>query len=113
MKWPIRALAITGMLTSCMISRILAGGRQPRHAAFLANVGGHAFQRHDRASAGLFGDDSLLGVGDVHDHAALQHFSETDLQAESFVEVHFVELLRPSPELPQAGNVPACAPALL
>ena len=65
-----------------------ADGRHARHSAFLAYVGGHAFQRHYRGGAGFFGDHRLLGIGDVHDHAALEHFSETDLQAETFVEVH-------------------------
>ena len=70
----------------------LADGRHAGHSAFLADIGGHAFKRHDSAGAGLFRDDSLLRVGDVHNHAALQHFSETDLQAESFIEVHWFSL---------------------
>jgi hypothetical protein len=48
------------------------------HAAFLADVGGHALQRHHRAGAGLLGDAGLVGVGDVHDDAALEHFGQSD-----------------------------------
>ncbi len=40
-----------------------------RDAAFFADVGGHAFQGHDRAGASFFGDAGLFGVGDVHDDA--------------------------------------------
>src|SRR5665647_3437863 len=36
---------------------------------------------HDRAGPGLFGDLGLLGVGDVHDDAALEHVGETALHA--------------------------------
>ena len=54
-------------------------GGHARDAAFLANVGGHALERHDGAGAGFFGDSRLLGVGDVHDDAALEHFGEADL----------------------------------
>ena len=44
-----------------------------------ADVGGHALERHDGAGAGVFGDLGLLGVGDVHDDAALEHVGETAL----------------------------------
>ena len=46
------------------------------HAAFFANVSRHALQRHHRAAARLLGDASLLGVGDVHDDAAFEHFRQ-------------------------------------
>src|SRR5439155_20061004 len=49
-----------------------------REAAFLAKVGRHALEGHDRASAGLFGDTGLVGVGDVHDDAAFEHFGQAD-----------------------------------
>ena len=70
----------------------LADGRHACHAAFLADIGGHAFERHHGGGSGLFGDDGLLGVGDVHDHAALQHLGQADFQAERFVQVHEVLL---------------------
>ncbi len=57
----------------------LADGRHARHAAVFADIGRHAFQRHHRAGARLFGDHRLFGVGDVHDHAALQHLGQTRL----------------------------------
>ena len=53
-----------------------------RDAAFLADVGRNALERHHRAGAGVLGDLRLLGVRDVHDHAALQHLREPDLELE-------------------------------
>ena len=52
-----------------------------RDAAFFADVGGDALERHDGAGAGFLGDLGLRGVGDVHDHAALEHFGEADFYA--------------------------------
>ena len=65
-----------------------ADGGHARHAAFFADIGRHALQRHHRAGAGLFGDLGLLDVGDVHDDAALQHLGQADFQAEFFGKVH-------------------------
>eukprot|EP00262_Sarcandra_glabra_P011813 TRINITY_DN2911_c0_g3_i1.p1 TRINITY_DN2911_c0_g3~~TRINITY_DN2911_c0_g3_i1.p1 ORF type:complete len:336 (+),score=10.47 TRINITY_DN2911_c0_g3_i1:113-1120(+) len=45
-------------------------------AALCADVGGDAFQRHDRACARLFGDAGLLRVHHVHYDAAAEHLSE-------------------------------------
>ena len=56
MKWPMRALAITGMRDRLHDLADLADGRHARHAAFLADVGGHALQRHHRRRAGVLGD---------------------------------------------------------
>ena len=47
-------------------------------AAIAADVGGDAFERHDGAGAGLFGDLRLFGRDDVHDDAALEHLCEAD-----------------------------------
>ena len=52
-------------------------------AAFGADHGGHALERHDGDGAGLFGDACLLDVHDVHDDAALEHLGEADLQPET------------------------------
>ena len=52
-----------------------------RHATFLADIGGHALERHHRAGPGLLGDARLLGVGHVHDHAAFEHLGETDFHS--------------------------------
>ena len=49
----------------------------PRDAAVATDVRRHPLERHHRARAGLLGDPRLLGVDDVHDHAALQHLGET------------------------------------
>jgi len=36
-------------------------------------VGRHPLERHHGHRAGILGDLRLLGVDDVHDHAALEH----------------------------------------
>ena len=50
-----------------------------RDAALDADVGGHALERHHGAGAGVLGDARLVGVDDVHDHAALEHLGEARL----------------------------------
>ena len=55
-------------------------GRHARYAAFLADVRRHPLKRHDCHGARVLGNLGLLGRGDVHDHAALQHFGQSDLQ---------------------------------
>ena len=49
------------------------------HATLSANIGRHTLQCHHRRSARLFRDLRLDGVGDIADHAALEHFGETTL----------------------------------
>ena len=61
------------------IASITRDLRHARHAALLADVGRHALERHHRGRAGLLGELGLLGRGHVHDHAALQHLGEADL----------------------------------
>ncbi len=51
-------------------------------AAFGADHGGHALERHDGDRAGLFGDARLLDVHDVHDDAAFEHLGEAGFEAE-------------------------------
>ncbi len=53
-----------------------AGVRHASDAALGADHGGNAFERHDGDCAGLFGDDGLIYVHDVHDDAALEHLGE-------------------------------------
>ena len=62
--------------------------RHPGDAAVAADVGGDALERHHGAGAGRLGDAGLLGVGDVHDHAALEHLGEAGLEAEGGVLGH-------------------------
>ena len=52
-----------------------------RDAALRADVGRDALERHHRDGPGLLGDPRLLGVDDVHDHAALEHLGEPALDA--------------------------------
>ena len=49
------------------------------HAAVLADVGRHALERHHGDRAGVLGDLRLLGIGDVHNDAALEHLGQADL----------------------------------
>jgi len=53
----------------------------PRDPAVAADIGRHPLERHHGARAGVLGDAGLLGVGDVHDHAALEHFGEPALDS--------------------------------
>ena len=48
----------------------------------LADIGGDALKRHDGARARFLCDFCLLGGGDVHDDATLQHFGQTGLELE-------------------------------
>ena len=66
----------------------------PRDAALGTDVGRNALERHHRAGARLLCDPGLVGVDDVHDHAALEHLGEPSLDSER-------------PELGHAGSVAA------
>jgi hypothetical protein len=46
-----------------------------------SNISWHSLQRHDRDCTGLLSYYRLLGVGDIHYHAALLHLGEPTLQA--------------------------------
>ena len=52
------------------------GVAHARDAACGADVGRNALECHDGAGARLLGDACLLGRGDVHDDAALEHLRE-------------------------------------
>jgi hypothetical protein len=64
------------------------------HAAFLTDVGWNALERHHGAGAGVFGDFCLIGVGDVHNDAALQHFRQAYFYSPQIV-VHQVHWFLP------------------
>jgi hypothetical protein len=53
----------------------------PCDAALGADVRRHTLECHHRHRACLLGDPRLIGVGDVHDHPALEHFGEATLDA--------------------------------
>ena len=61
-------------------------------AAVAADVGGHALERHDGGRAGVLGDLGLLGVDDVHDHAALEHLGQAGLDPERRFVAHRARL---------------------
>ena len=48
-------------------------------AAVAADVGRDPLERHHGDGAGVLGDAGLLGVDDVHDHAAAQHLGQAPL----------------------------------
>ena len=52
------------------------GVTHARHAARGTDVCRNALECHDGAGARLLGDACLLGCGDVHDDAALEHLRE-------------------------------------
>ena len=78
-----RHLAMTGMSTVAMISRIFLGRGHAGDSAFGADLRGDALEGHDGDGAGTFGDGGLLGVGDVHDDAAFEHFGEAGFEAKA------------------------------
>src|SRR5437016_14659450 len=55
------------------------------YAALGADLRGDALERHDRDGAGFFSDGGLLGVGDVHNDAAFEHFGEAGFETETGV----------------------------
>ena len=81
-KWPMRALAITGIDTAASMPSIISGIAHPGHAAVAADVGRHPLERHHGAGAGVLGDAGLLGGDDVHDDAALEHLGQAALDRE-------------------------------
>ena len=81
-KWPMRALAITGIDTAAWMPSIISGIAHPGDAAVAADVGRHALERHHRAGAGVLGDLGVVGRDDVHDDAALEHLGEAPLDRE-------------------------------
>jgi hypothetical protein len=80
-KWPMRALAITGIDTRPGSLDHL-GVAHPGHAAVATDVGRHPLERHHGHGAGVLGDLGLLGGDDVHDDAALHHLGESPLDGE-------------------------------
>lgn len=76
-----RALAITdGDGSDDLLDEL--GVRHAGDAAFGADHGGYALERHDGDGPGLFGDASLLDVHDVHDDSTFEHLCQAGLEAE-------------------------------
>ena len=65
-----------------------------RDPTVAADVGGNALERHDGARARFLGDLGLIGVDDVHDHAALQHLGKTALDPHRSDLVHAPSVAR-------------------
>lgn len=78
--WPIRTLAMTGIETASWISRIF-WGRPSGPRPLGADVGRDPFEGHHGHRPGLLGDPGLLGGGDVHDDATLEHLGKPRLHA--------------------------------
>src|SRR5207244_13434305 len=55
--------------------------RHARNAALCTDLRRHPFESHDSSSASALSDLGLLGGRDVHDHTALEHFRQANLQA--------------------------------
>ena len=67
-----------------MISRILLMGAMRATPPSLRISEGTRSSAITARGAGLLGDLGLLGVGDVHDDAALQHLGQADLHSKLF-----------------------------
>ena len=55
------------------------------HAARRPDIRRDAFERHDRAGTGGFGDFGLLRGGDIHNDPALEHLAELSVQFHAIV----------------------------
>ena len=89
-----RAFAITGIETACWISSIFVASAMRATPPSRRMSDGHALERHDGARAGVLGDLGLLGGGDVHDDAALEHLRQPGLHPErAGLALHGVSLL--------------------
>ncbi len=70
--------------------------RHARDASVASDVSRDSLECHDRACACLLGDARLLGVDDVHDHAALEHLCKACLDSRGAVLGHARSLARMS-----------------
>ena len=80
-KWPMRHLAITGIVTASWMPEIISGSLMratPPSARMSAGMRSSAITAQAPASSAMRG---LLGGRDVHDDAALQHLGEPRLDA--------------------------------
>ena len=77
-----RALAITGIETASMICLMSLGLAIRANSALGANHGRDAFERHHGSRTGFLSDTRLFDVHHVHDHAALQHLGQSQLEPE-------------------------------
>ena len=59
--------------------------RHPRNAAFTADIGRDALQRHDGYGPGVLGDFCVVRSDHVHDHATFEHFRQTDFEPQGLV----------------------------
>src|SRR4029079_7021283 len=73
----------------------LRGVRHAGDTAVSADVGRHTLEGHDGAGAGILGDLRLIGRGDVHEDAALEHLGQAGLHGEGAgLALHGYRLLR-------------------
>src|SRR3954449_7067729 len=111
-----RALAMTGMVTVSWMPRIIsgsliratppsrrmsagarsgamnAGGPAPPAVLVVSGVGGAAPEAMAGGGARVLGDLRVLGVDDVHDHAALEHLGQAGLDAECGLVPHLTPI---------------------
>ena len=81
-KWPMRAFAITGIVTASMIPSISSGSLIRATPPSRRMSAGTRSSAMTDDGAGVLGDLGLLGVDDVHDHAAAQHVRQPPLDGE-------------------------------
>ena len=79
---------MTGIVTASWMPLIEQRVGHAGDAAVAPDVGRHALERHHRGGTGVLGDLRLLGVDDVHDHAALEHLGQAGLHPESSFVAH-------------------------
>ncbi|OQB04832.1 MAG: hypothetical protein BWY20_00277 [Spirochaetes bacterium ADurb.Bin215] len=63
------------------------------YSAIPADIRGDPFEGHNGRCSGVFSDLCLVGIGDIHYHAALEHFRQSDFYLECVIGIHEVLLL--------------------
>ena len=70
---------MTGIVTASWIPSMRTGSLMRATPPSRRMSDGHPLERHHRDRASILGDLRLLGVDDVHDHAAAQHLGQAPL----------------------------------
>ena len=76
-----RPLAMTGMVTAALIASIMAGSLMRATPPSRRMSAGTRSRAMTATAPGVLGDPGLLGVDDVHDHAAPEHLGQAPLDA--------------------------------
>jgi hypothetical protein len=85
---------MTGIVTAAWMRLIIAGSDMRATPPSRRMSAGTRSSAITGGGAGLLGDPRLVGVDDVHDHAALEHLGQPGLDAECGLVAHALPILR-------------------